>query len=261
MQRLRKRIHVTPSTAIATLALVFAMTGGAYAAKHYLITSTKQISPKVLKSLKGAKGANGAPGAPGAAGAVGPGGAQGPGGPQGLQGPGGAAGTQGLKGDKGDTGPTGTFGSQLLPSGQTLKGEWNLTAQASGAGSGVGNSVSFALPLGAPPAVHYILSNGKERIANSTTKKVEEVEPTECEGEVTEPSAKPGNLCIYVHSEENTETELNIFGTVFPFPEVCAWEGFCTLGREGSPYGFGIKTTSHEAGRVQVVGTWAVTAK
>jgi hypothetical protein len=28
-----------------TIALVFAMSGGAYAANHFLITSTKQISP------------------------------------------------------------------------------------------------------------------------------------------------------------------------------------------------------------------------
>jgi hypothetical protein len=40
-QGLRRRI--TPSMLISTLALVFAMTGGAYAAKHYLITSMKQI--------------------------------------------------------------------------------------------------------------------------------------------------------------------------------------------------------------------------
>lgn len=32
-----------------TVALVFAMSGGAYAASRYMITSTKQISPKVLK--------------------------------------------------------------------------------------------------------------------------------------------------------------------------------------------------------------------
>jgi hypothetical protein len=34
-----------------SLALVFAMTGGAYAARKIIITSTKQISPKVLKKL------------------------------------------------------------------------------------------------------------------------------------------------------------------------------------------------------------------
>ena len=49
---IRRRIHFSPATVIATLALVFAMTGGAYAASKFLITSTKQISPKVLKSLR-----------------------------------------------------------------------------------------------------------------------------------------------------------------------------------------------------------------
>ena len=38
---------------IATLALVVATSGGTLAATHYLITSTTQISPKVLKALEG----------------------------------------------------------------------------------------------------------------------------------------------------------------------------------------------------------------
>ncbi len=36
----------------ATLALVFSMSGGALAAKHYLLSSTRQISPAVLRSLE-----------------------------------------------------------------------------------------------------------------------------------------------------------------------------------------------------------------
>jgi hypothetical protein len=39
-----------------TLALVFAMSGGAYAARRFVITSTKQIKPSVLKSLSGIDG-------------------------------------------------------------------------------------------------------------------------------------------------------------------------------------------------------------
>src|SRR3954469_13446544 len=79
---MRKRI--TYANVAATMALVFSMTGGALAAKHYLISSTSQISPKVLKKLKGKTGktgktgAAGTTGAPGAAGASGKDGARGP---------------------------------------------------------------------------------------------------------------------------------------------------------------------------------------
>jgi hypothetical protein len=45
------RKHLTYANVAATLALVFAMSGGALAAKHYLVTKTSQISPKVLKSF------------------------------------------------------------------------------------------------------------------------------------------------------------------------------------------------------------------
>ena len=44
--RIRKRL--TYANVAMTMALVFAMTGGAYAAKKYVITSTKQIKPSVL---------------------------------------------------------------------------------------------------------------------------------------------------------------------------------------------------------------------
>ncbi len=75
LSKIRRR--VTYANVAATLALVFAMSGGAYAATHYKITSTKQISPTVLKSLKGAKGARGPAGPAGAAGAPGAPGAAG----------------------------------------------------------------------------------------------------------------------------------------------------------------------------------------
>ena len=56
------------STLIASLALFFALGGTAIAAKHYLITSTKQIKPSVLKQLHGAQGPQGPAGPQGAAG-------------------------------------------------------------------------------------------------------------------------------------------------------------------------------------------------
>ena len=93
---LRKR--VTLANVLLIFALVLAMSGGAFAAGKYLITSTKQISPKVLKDLKGKAGANGAAGAQGPAGPVGPAGPAGPAG-------------KGEKGDKGETGATGKEGT------------------------------------------------------------------------------------------------------------------------------------------------------
>lgn len=59
------RRHLTYANVAATLALVFAMSGGALAAKHYLITSTGQIKPSVLKALRGREGPAGPSGPPG----------------------------------------------------------------------------------------------------------------------------------------------------------------------------------------------------
>jgi hypothetical protein len=85
------RRHLNYANVVATLALVFAMSGGALAAKHYLINSTKQINPKVLKSLKGNTGAAGAPGA------------------QGKEGPSGKEGSQGKEGKEGPPNPNAVF--------------------------------------------------------------------------------------------------------------------------------------------------------
>jgi hypothetical protein len=85
MKRIRQRLGY--ANVIATLALVFAMSGGALAAKHYLIESTRQINPKVLKKLKGNIGRPGARGQVGAAGAQGAAGAAGAAGPEGARGP------------------------------------------------------------------------------------------------------------------------------------------------------------------------------
>jgi hypothetical protein len=82
----------SPALVISILALVVALSGTAIAAKRYLITNTKQISPAALKQLtklaatqvkQGAAGAAGAAGANGAAGATGAAGASGEAGPAG----------------------------------------------------------------------------------------------------------------------------------------------------------------------------------
>jgi hypothetical protein len=81
------RRHLSYANVAATLALVFAMSGGALAANSYLINSTKQINPKVLKKLKGNAGKSGKTGPAGATGATGATGPQGATGKEGPQGP------------------------------------------------------------------------------------------------------------------------------------------------------------------------------
>ena len=111
LSKLRPRL--TYANVAATLALVFAMGGSALAATHYLISSSKQIAPKVLKELKtpgktgpaGATGATGPQGAPGAKGDPGPEGKQGGTGNQGVEGKQGAEGKPGAEGLPGPEGP------------------------------------------------------------------------------------------------------------------------------------------------------------
>jgi hypothetical protein len=98
--------RVNYANVTATLALVFSMSGGALAANHYLITSTKQISPKLLKKLKGKTGATGVAGLQGKEGVPGKEGKEGK---EGKGGAGGAAGKEGKEGPRGPIGPSDGF--------------------------------------------------------------------------------------------------------------------------------------------------------
>ena len=120
------RKHLSYANVVATAALVLAMAGGAFAASHYLITSSKQISPAVLSELHGGRGP---------AGPRGPRGPRGPNlitstkqiatsvqkklrgrrGPGGPQGPSGAIGPQGPLGPQGNRGGAGPRGEQGVP--------------------------------------------------------------------------------------------------------------------------------------------------
>src|SRR5215471_8385927 len=97
------RKHLSPAMIIALVALFFALTGGAAAAGHFIITSTNQIKPSVLTKIHGQTGPKGD---------AGPAGPMGPTGQQGAAGAPGAQGAQGAKGDNGDTGATGATGPQ-----------------------------------------------------------------------------------------------------------------------------------------------------
>jgi hypothetical protein len=63
-----KRWKPSPSMVVALAALFISLGGTTIAARHYLITSTSQIKPSVLRSLRTA----GPRGAPGPSGPVGP---------------------------------------------------------------------------------------------------------------------------------------------------------------------------------------------
>jgi Collagen triple helix repeat (20 copies) len=84
------RKHLSYANVVATLALLFAMSGGALAASHYLINSTRQINPKVLKKLRGSRG------------------------PKGPAGPAGAPGNTGARGETGPAGQSGVLGMVAL---------------------------------------------------------------------------------------------------------------------------------------------------
>jgi hypothetical protein len=243
--------RATYANIVATLALVFAMSGGALAASRYLITSTKQIKPSVLASLKGAKGAAGAQGSAGAAGP------QGPGGAAGAKGETGAAGKEGAQGVQGPAGPTGAKGAAgaegspwtaggTLPSGKTETGSWSAYSYAP-AGNLVAVPISFPIPLAAPSA-HVVHLNRAETEAS--------VGKGGCELDIEDPSFKavapPDTLCIFTREEERE------IGGRFVFVGAGEYEGDYPSGAL-----LRIEAVETEAGlgAVAMFGTWAVTAK
>lgn len=244
--RIRKRL--TYVNVVATLALVFAMSGGALAASRYIITSTKQISPKVLTALKGAKGAAGANGLAGAVGATGPGGAQGPQGSTGTSGSNGKDGEQGPQGSPGKNGKNGENGEpgepwtpdNVLPPHAKETGVWGFyTTEPEG--FAVEEPVaSFPIQLGKPPtAAHFINTAGEEVHFEAPS-----TPPTGCGSPVgteEEPKAEPGNLCIYESIVSGLET-----GT----------EAIVHVTNVGAFMQFVVKSTSQNA-----AGSWAVTAE
>jgi hypothetical protein len=94
-------VSIVRQNLIAWVALFVALGGTSLAASHYIITSTKQIKPSVLRQLRGNTGAEGIPGRPGPRG---PQGHEGVAGPGGFQGPGGPQGAIGAKGEPGPPG-------------------------------------------------------------------------------------------------------------------------------------------------------------
>jgi hypothetical protein len=288
-QVLRK--HFNPATVMAFAALVFAITGGAFAATGgrggggsgggpsakasasvgsrtvVAVAAKKKAAPKATRGPAGPKGATGPAGPAGPAGSAGAAGAKGENGAAGGQGPQGPQGEKGEKGESGSQGPSGTTGfTKTLPAKETETGEWGLSIPATGAYQHGLDVVSFVIPLAKAPAAHYLREDGKEPFFNETTKKEEQREQASCPGNVESPKALPGNLCIYASIEENSLTESEAIGEVYP--TVCSeatgtaagYGGTCLKSSGGDKYGFGVSALSVAEGSLLAVGTWAVTA-
>lgn len=193
---------------VALLALFIAMGGTAIAAHQYLISSTKQISPKVLKALrgntgpKGATGASGAPGAPGA---------------------GGAAGAPGKNG-------TNLTAETVLPSGQSesggfaAAGPWALGGENSKKEKRfgyIGTGITYTQPLATPIADGNIIDvQGGGTLPH-------------CPGLG---KADPGYLCLYNSTYEDVKTGYGYSNTnefSVPSPGV---ELFWEVAEAGEPY-------------------------
>ena len=195
------RSNLSPSTAIAVVALVFAMTGGAFAAKDYVAGPAKASKSK--KAKRGPRG---------------PQGLRGPKGPQGLKGDTGPKGEAGPKGDTGDPWTAGGF----LPSGKSLGGTWvaGVGPEILPTKGAAAVSISFGLPLPTLPDI-VIVKKDQEGIEHAA----------ECPGSLAIPLAAKGELCLYTAQESGLELQS---ATPSPYGAVLAYLGTPGTGDAGT---------------------------
>ena len=123
-----------------------------------------------------------------------------------------------------------------VPQRKTLTGIWEASAIATGNNDFAEDAISFTLPLSQAPTVKVVPTNGPL--------------PPGCSGTLTNPDAAPGNLCIFVGWNTNTDTPGNIGGTFK------AETGGAGATRNGTV----VFVNSAAAGLVETGGSFAVTA-
>jgi hypothetical protein len=267
------RKHLNPTTVVALTALVFAMTGGAFAASSHggsspakatastTVATAAKKKAKTKAPTRGPAGPAGKNGAAGPAGPTGPAGAAGAKGETGAAGTNGTDGTDGTDGEKGATGATGatgkegkegpegkegTFGGQTLPAGKMLTGHWAASSYGE-AGYSIGGSgfgfaladVSYQLPLAEElPDIDQNATElymDEEEVENGTLR-------PGCKGNVEEPVAEPGYLCVFA------ETEVNVTLT--------GGRGILHYNKSG----FLVYGHTEAKGPIIMYGSWALTA-
>ncbi len=220
LAKLKRRLGANgPGITIAVLAMLVALTGGAFAAGGALSGKQKKEVEKIAKKFAGKPGAQGAQGATGATGAKGDKGDAGGAGSEGKPGKsvkvtsiasggieceedGGAlvkeeGAVSGIEVCNGKEGKDGSpwAPENALPPGATETGAWTFAGTTSDA-AGIRVPISFPVQLGPGQAldeehVHFVEA------------------PTEpCPGTAGAPLAEPGQLCVYV-------SNLGVVGTEF----------------------------------------------
>lgn len=181
----------TPGFAILVVALVVALTAGAFAAGGALTTKEKKEVTAIAKRFAGEPGASGTQGSPGAPGANGTNGGAG----KSVVVTGEAAGANcksgGVKVEVEGNAASRKFVcnglagfTETLPSGETETGAWSYGLTPSTVAVAT-SSISFDIPLaeGTLPEFHYVKTAGEDE--------------AECPGNAAEPAAAEGNFCVY----------------------------------------------------------------
>ena len=262
-----RRIRITPSMAIAIVALVFAATGGAFAAtggggaSHATATAAKsKAKPKTKAGPRGPAGPAGKNGANGATGPAGPAGAAGAKGETGAAGGNGANGEKGETGAKGETGPQGPQGDQGGAGSQGATGEpWTpnntLPAKATETGTwitttGQLGTVSFPIKLAAELSkVHVIGPDEGEEEAHPAPA----ITSGECKGKLASPGAGSGNFCLFIDPRAVSALE-NVEANI-----VNPTSASLGTGVAGALLSVSAEEGKNPAQGVQIYGTWAVT--